>query len=185
VWATPEPRPVAVVFPGGTAPDASAAVATPWIARAIARLREDAVLAAAAADASAQALDGNSGAPIARDAQGRLAVAASEGAGHQLILRVGAGPDSLLAAAAMRASLQARADGAEASDAEPATIPADTLARWNRPPGDVPTGAWRQVERTDARWFWAGALVLLAIETALRRRADRTGAGEEIRADAA
>jgi hypothetical protein len=200
-WTTPEPRPVDVVFPGGVSPEASATVATPWIARAIAHLREDPVLAAAASragavaagqkpeaaerGAGAQALDENDGAPIARDAQGRLAVSASEGADHRLIVRVAAEPGSLLGAAAVRASLQARAGGAGSSDAEPAAIAADTLARWNRPPGAVPAGAWRQVERTDARWFWAGALAFLAMETALRRRADRSAAGEEIRADAA
>jgi hypothetical protein len=200
-WTTPEPRPVDVVFPGGVSPEASASAATPWIARAIVRLREDPVLAAAATQTAAvaagqkpgaaernaaeRALDEKDGVPIARDAQGRLAVSASEGADHRLIVRVAAEPGSLLGAAAVRASLQARAGGAESSDAEPAAIPADTLARWNRPPGAVPAGAWRQVERTDARWFWAGALVLLAIETALRRRADRSAAKEEIRADAA
>ena len=41
----------------------------------------------------------------------------------------------------------------------------------------------RQSDRSDARWFWLAALLLLALEGALRRRDERRIA--EVSADAA
>jgi aerotolerance regulator-like protein len=61
---------------------------------------------------------------------------------------------------------------------EPNTIPAETIARWTRATGFDPG---TQSDEGDRRWLWAAVLVLLALETILRRssRGARVGSGEE------
>jgi hypothetical protein len=48
-------------------------------------------------------------------------------------------------------------------------IAADRLAAWSRPYGTSPADA-RPADEGDRRWFWAAALILLALEHVIRRR---------------
>ena len=100
-------------------------------------------------------------------------------------LRVDADMDagSLDAAIVVRAALEARIDPGAAAAQEVALIPEATLRSWSRDAA-LPSGEnARQSDRSDARWFWLAALLLLALEGALRRSEERTIA--EVNADAA
>lgn len=55
---------------------------------------------------------------------------------------------------------------------EPRRVDATRLASWSRPPAGVPADA-RPANEGDHRWLWALALLLLAVEHALRRRTRR------------
>jgi hypothetical protein len=52
---------------------------------------------------------------------------------------------------------------------EPRRVSAATLAAWSRPPGPSPPDAV-PADEGDRRWFWGGALLLLALEHVMRRR---------------
>jgi Aerotolerance regulator N-terminal len=56
---------------------------------------------------------------------------------------------------------------------EPVLISDEALARWSRPPGPPPPSA-RPADEGDRRWLWAAALMLIVIESLLRR----TSSGE-------
>ena len=90
---------------------------------------------------------------------------------------------SLDAAIVVRAALEARIDPGAVAAHEVASIPEGTLRSWSREAA-MPSGEnARQSDRSDARWFWLAALLLLAFEGALRRRDERRIA--EVSADAA
>jgi hypothetical protein len=110
---------------------------------------------------------------IAADDNGQplVRLAASQ---NELVMQVAAPADSLIAAAAVRALLIARAGAPPMSGLEVLRIPDSTLAGWSRPAPDLAPDAWRLADRSDARWFWMAALVLLAAEQWLRRPASRT-----------
>jgi len=69
------------------------------------------------------------------------------------------------------------------AELEPATIPESDLATWRRDAGAVDRGGAVISDGVEARWFWAVALVLLAIETWVRRQ--RVSGHREVHADAA
>jgi hypothetical protein len=73
----------------------------------------------------------------------------------------------------MRAALRAIADPDPLPEAEVASIPNATLDAWRRPAALPPIDELTRVETHDRRWFWGGALALLAFETWLRRRMRR------------
>jgi hypothetical protein len=97
------------------------------------------------------------------------AVGTSGGALH---VRVGAPADSFDAAAALRGVLAAR--GGELvehlAEHEVRTIGDGRLRAWSREAATVPADAWRFAPATDARLFWAAALLLLGVEAVARRR---------------
>ena len=86
-----------------------------------------------------------------------------------LVLDVNAEPASLDAARAVKAALDARRDPAELHELEPVRLDASTLAGWSRPAGPADPGAWRHTDESDGRWLWGLALVLLAVESIVRR----------------
>jgi hypothetical protein len=57
----------------------------------------------------------------------------------------------------------------ELDDLEPRRIGPSTLAAWSRPIGGVPADA-TPANEGDARWLWGSVLVLLAVESLVRRR---------------
>jgi len=105
---------------------------------------------------------------VVRRPDGRPLVRAAESNGA-LIFDVADRSDTLFAAAALRAMLNARRSGLDYSERELATI-SDRVVSWQRAPGPVGPDAWRTVARTDARWFWLLTLGLLAVEQWLRSR---------------
>lgn len=100
-----------------------------------------------------------------------------------LVVDVQAKPGSLEAAAALKAALDARPDPRELTEQEIARIPEATLSAWTREPGAADTTAWRQSDESDGRWFWLAALVLLGLETSVRR--SHAAAAREVDAHAA
>ena len=91
-------------------------------------------------------------------------------------MQVGAPIDSLFGAASARAMLAANADDAARPEQEILRIAPATLEGWSRPAPAVDRQAWRSLNGSDARWLWAIALVLLAVEQWLRRSPVRQAA---------
>ena len=86
-----------------------------------------------------------------------------------LVVDVNAAPDSLEAALAVKAALDARLDPATFAEAEPQRLGEATLAAWSRAPGPADVSAWRHTDESDGRWLWALALVLLGLEAFVRQ----------------
>ncbi len=115
------------------------------------RLRTDPELAAGAASSPA------------------LRVGAS---GAALAIDVDADPGSFAAAAAVRGVLAARHGSPvrALAEHEVRTIADGDLRAWSRDAPDVMADTWRHAAKTDARWFWALALLLLGVEAFVRAR---------------
>ena len=95
-----------------------------------------------------------------------------------LVVDVNAEPGSLAAAEVVKAALDARLDPRALAEQEIARIPEATLSAWTREPGAADTTAWRRSDESDGRWFWLAALVLLGLETFVRR--SRAAAAQEV-----
>jgi hypothetical protein len=78
-----------------------------------------------------------------------------------------------------RSVLRALAEPDGLPEAEVRTIPDSALTAWTRQAPEPSIDALRNVEDSDRRWLWAGALVALLIETWLRRDRQRARAGTE------
>lgn len=93
-------------------------------------------------------------------------------AGDALRLDVDADAGSFAAAAALRGVLTARRGSPARAHAEDEvrTMADDRLDAWSREPSGVSRGDWRRWEHGDARWAWAGVLLLLGVETFARAR---------------
>jgi hypothetical protein len=89
--------------------------------------------------------------------------------GEALVVAVDAEPSSLIAAEALKAALDARQDPRVLHEHEPARISPQVLAAWTRDPAPPDPATWRLTDDTDGRWFWGLALVLLGVETLVRR----------------
>jgi hypothetical protein len=88
-----------------------------------------------------------------------------------LVVTTAVEASSLEAAALVRAAIASWWDPAAHAEAEPLALSEDVLQQWSRQPGPADPSAWRHVDRTDARWFWALALFGLCAEWMIRRRA--------------
>ena len=172
---TPAPsadRPIALAFTEWPAGERIAAFGpeTPrWMLQVLLRLRSDAALQRAAASAPASVLSASDPwVAIALDREGAPLVRLAH-AGQELVMQVGAPIDSLFGAAAARALLDAGAGESARPDQEILRAAPATLAAWSRPAPPIDREAWRSLDGSDARWLWAIALVLLALEQWLRR----------------
>lgn len=87
-----------------------------------------------------------------------------------LVVDVDTAVDSLAAAQITQAALNARLDPTALTDREPAQIPAAVLASWTRQPGPPDAETWRNSTESDGRWLWLAALILMTMETLLRRQ---------------
>jgi hypothetical protein len=142
----------------------------PWMSEAIAlvaadeRVRAAAVRTTASVDASALSV-------AARDRTGRPALVAGvsrTGGAERLELFV-LTTDPLLLSATIASASRAAVAAPEWSESEPAVLSDAELSRWNRAtPATAPISAGDD-GRSDARWCWALALVLILGESALRR----------------
>jgi hypothetical protein len=164
-------RAVAVVFPDyARRLELSAKpIALPWLTTAVAALRADSLLASAASSASATSTD-TTGLVVARDRAGRPIVVAKQAdieGTTRLLLFVDAPPATVLAAALIASVDRARSIAPPLAELDPAATPEATLASWQRDPSDAarPTSN----TQSDGRWLWALALLLLGVETLLRR----------------
>jgi Aerotolerance regulator N-terminal len=167
-------RQIVIQFRGAPRPSGFARaqqIRTPWIARAIRMISQSDLLREALDETlvEGRADVQDPWISIARDARGRHVVLAAE-SNRALLMETTASASSVFAPALVRAALLSRVDSGQEHEAEILRIPDDRLARWRRDPGAVTTGAAPRVDRSDARWFWAAALVLLAVEGLMRRR---------------
>ena len=89
--------------------------------------------------------------------------------GGALALDVDVAAESLEAATVVQAALNARRDDLAWKEREPVGIPDRQISAWSRnaPPPDA--DAWQNAEASDGQWFWLAALVLMGIESILRR----------------
>ena len=171
-------QPVAVQFTGAAAsPVQPARVKPGWMLRTILRLRED------LADTTTQKGGGDDSVwtIISRGGNGAPRVRAAS-SGNELIVDVDGGPDSLAAAAVVRALLLARIDPEPYAEHEVARIDAATMSADSRSPAPVSRDAWRNAESTDARWLWLVVLAMLGVEQWLRDRTVTAGRTEVKRA---
>jgi hypothetical protein len=69
----------------------------------------------------------------------------------------------------VRSVVESVADPIEQPAQEIAPISDEQLRRWSREPGPAAPPRREQIDDDDRRWLWGAALVLLALETWLRR----------------
>ena len=178
VWMPRQDRRARVVIApdAGAAPPDAESIRTPWIAEAVADLIGDSDLQSAAARAAGGFAGGPfSSAPwltVALSAEGRPLAAAAESNGRLVV--VSAAPPSELATPLLLRSLANLVGAApDLRAAEVLPIADPQLRAWSRPstpPGAPHANALRRDDAdNDRRWLWAAALVLLAIETWMRR----------------
>jgi hypothetical protein len=91
----------------------------------------------------------------------------SRAAGDVLAVLFDLDPSSADAAAAVSLILKALQQPLPAAELEPRMLPAEALQRWERPAASVPVP---NLNAPQGRWLWLVALVLLGVETWMRRR---------------
>jgi hypothetical protein len=77
--------------------------------------------------------------------------------------------DALTAARLVRALADAAVERTQLPELEPATLADSDTQSWTREPGTT-AGARPGTDESDARWLWAVVLILLGVETLVRRR---------------
>ncbi len=143
-----------------------------WVADAIASIARDRDLQIAGAQTPAGLSDPRFSAPpwqpllLAPDGR-PLAVAGASSA--SLVVVSGATPSSLVTPLLLRAMVNALGGPPDLRQAEVLPIPASQLRAWSRPAAPVIAPRVDRVERDDRRGLWILVLVLLALETWIRR----------------
>ena len=174
---------IAIVFAG--APELAAIEKTakpmsqPWMGAFIQRLVSDARLAQAMDEAPSGA-DTTMVAPwfvVGRNARGSalvFAAAATVASRARVVLFTKLQPSTVAAAQLISAVQASSALSWNASEHETRALSDAALAALSRPPGSAPVESAPPDDHTlsgesDARWFWAIALALLALEASMRR----------------
>ena len=160
------------------------AVLEPWLADAVASIARDRDLQAAGAQTPTGLSDPRFAAPpwqpllLAMDGR-PLAVAGASSA--SLVVVSGATPSSLVTPLLLRAMANVLGGPPDLRQAEVLAIPNAQLRAWSRPASPVTTPRVDRVERDDRRWLWILVLVLLALESWVRRAKaeDKTKTYEE------
>lgn len=174
-------RAIAIVYPEYEQRDAlrrsASPLASPWMTRVVAALRGDSVLLTAARTttapgATAGIQEDSSGLVISRDASGRALVMAVQGSvdGRATLLLFSSAEPGSLASAALIAAVDHARSLAPAIAPRATKVTEQTMRAWTRTASDGERAT--QADTTgdsDGRWLWALALVLLALETWMRR----------------
>jgi hypothetical protein len=143
----------------------------PWMLQTILRLGADDALLRVARTITMEPPSGvDGGIVVLRGGRGQALVQASAHRGD-LVLDTSADVSTYFAAALVRAVLSARHGSLAKPEDEVRQIDRGALSAWARPAVDVPSGAWRRAETSDARWCWLAVLMLLALEQWVRRGA--------------
>jgi hypothetical protein len=133
------------------------------------------MLIGAATDAAVSiptAADATGGLAVARTDAGVNAVTAVEGRVESrdgLLLVTFVDASSLTSAALIAAATRALSEGTPPTEMEPETVVDSELRSWQREPDARITQHGTDGIGSDGRWLWVFALVLLAVETWLRR----------------
>ena len=150
-------------------------VRTAWIADAIARIARDPDLLASARRLTARLpADGFDREPwhvVAENGDGRPLAAASADAAGRLIVASASGPDQLATAVLLRSMLDAMAPAASFESAEVIAIADAQLRAWSREPGQAAAPRRETIDEDDRRALWIAVLILLGVETWMRRGA--------------
>ncbi len=175
VWsAAPDRRARCVLLPFAVADPAP--VRTPWIAEAIARVARDTDLQTATSRLPRGVADASfMRAPwqlVAAAADGApVVVAAAEG--DRLLVVSGAPASDLATPLLLRSIANALAPVPDVQRAEVVPIPDAVLRAWAREPAAPAAPRVDRVAEDDRRWLWIAVLVLLALETWMRRARQR------------
>jgi hypothetical protein len=164
----------------------SSAIRSPWMADAVARISRDADLREESARAPNGLGDPRFAQPpwqlIARGLDGQP-VAAAAASADRLVVATVARQGDLLLPTLLRAIATNLVPETDLRAAEVVAIPDSQLRAWTRQPGPPQSPRPETVERDDRRWLWGAVLLLLLIETWMRRpAADAQQAIEETRA---
>ena len=143
-------------------------VSARWMIDAVSRLEQSVELGRVGRHVDALPLPASDSAVVLiRDGVGRPLVRAAT-LDRELVLDVAVPITSYFSAALARTALSARRGTPGRPEEEVLRIPDSDLSSWARVPRPVGPSAWRQAERSDARWVWGAALVLLVVEQWLR-----------------
>jgi hypothetical protein len=180
LFASDSARPVVRIDTGAVPVVAGVDSVPAWAAALLLALARDPLLAEAARmDAGDRAARG--ALTLVHDAAGRVRIAASSRGARELAIAIGVDRADAPLAAALLVAVEraARADAGDPREHEPLTIADDSLRAWSRAPADTVlamAGGMRTAPdaptdggASDARWFWALALLLLGVEWLLRR----------------
>jgi hypothetical protein len=109
---------------------------------------------------------------VARNRAGEPVVLAAEGTvdgTNRLVLLPLVNAGSLTSAALVAAATRATSAAPLVAEVDPSTIDDGLLRSWQREPVAAPAARDPRTGASDGRWLWVLALVLLALETVLRR----------------
>lgn len=150
-------------------------VRTPWIADAIAIIARDADLRAAAREVTTTlptaAFDREPWHLLATNRERRPIAVASADLSDRLVVVAASRPDQFATAVLMRSMLNAMAPASAFDQAEVITISDAELRAWSREPGEAALPRRETADADDRRGLWIAMLVLLGVETWMRRQA--------------
>jgi hypothetical protein len=151
---------------------AASAIQQPWMAEAIVRIVRDRDLQSAATAVGAGSSDPRfSAAPwqtLVSAGDGRPLILAAA-ADAQLLVVSAAAAKELITPVLLRTVANAVAEPADLQRAEVVPIPEQVLRGWARDAGPVAAPRLDTIVDDGRRWFWLSALLLLALETWMRR----------------
>ena len=143
-----------------------------WIGAAIATIARDeellAVVARAGETLSDPAFARQPWLPVARNRDGRLLAAAAADSGRRLIVAVATPSSSFATAVLMRSTLDALAPPTRAAD-DVVAIGDAQLHAWSRDPAGAAEPRRDTIDDDDRRVLWIAVIVLLGVETWMRR----------------
>jgi hypothetical protein len=173
VWAgAADRRARLLVQPADVAQDFGRAIDQPWMADAVWRIAGDRDLHDAALRVTAGLADTHFAVTpwqiLAIAADGRP-LASAAGSPDRLLVASAAPASALATPVLLRAIANAIAAPVDLQRAEVTPIADAALQRWSRPAAPVSSPRVESVDQDDRRWLWLAALLLMALETWVRR----------------
>jgi hypothetical protein len=174
---------------GGFSPAIASAssIDQPWMSTAIARIAADPDFQAAGAHVATGFDDTRFRSapwqPLVSAGDGRP-LAAAAGSGDRLLVASAAPASDIATPVLLRAIANGIATAPDLHAAEVVPISDQTLRLWSRPAGPPEAPRVGTIEQDDRRWLWLAALILMGVETWMRRaRAHESAASGFSRTD--